>query len=121
MSGEYDFLLRVVLADTADFERLHSQHLTRLPNVARVHSSFALRTVQKSRELPFARALARRARFCRMCAANSQVLGLSTSEKLICTASATHSVLSSRPARPEIQTLELGAAFELRPAAVCAN
>ena len=52
MSGEYDFLLRVVLADTADFERLHSQHLTRLPNVARVHSSFALRTVQKSRELP---------------------------------------------------------------------
>jgi DNA-binding Lrp family transcriptional regulator len=52
MSGEYDYLLRVVLADTADFERLHSQHLTRLPNVARVHSSFALRTVQKSRELP---------------------------------------------------------------------
>ena len=27
MSGEYDYLLRVVLADTADFERLHSQHL----------------------------------------------------------------------------------------------
>ena len=52
MSGEYDYLLRVVLTDTADFERLHSQHLTRLPNVARVHSSFALRTVQKSRELP---------------------------------------------------------------------
>ena len=52
MSGEYDYVLRVVLADTADFERLHSQHLTRLPNVARVHSSFALRTVQKSRELP---------------------------------------------------------------------
>ena len=39
-------------ADTADFERLHSKHLTRLPGVARVHSSFALRTVQKSRELP---------------------------------------------------------------------
>jgi Lrp/AsnC family leucine-responsive transcriptional regulator len=52
MSGEYDYLLRVVLADTADFERLHSQHLTRLPNVVRVHSSFALRTVQNSRELP---------------------------------------------------------------------
>ena len=39
-------------AYTADFERLHTQHLTRLPHVARVHSSFALRTVQKSRELP---------------------------------------------------------------------
>ena len=52
MSGEYDYLLRVVVADTADFERVHSQHLTSLPHVARVHSSFALRTVQKSRELP---------------------------------------------------------------------
>ena len=36
----------------ADFERLHSQHLTRLPGVARVQSSFALRTVRKSAELP---------------------------------------------------------------------
>ena len=52
MSGEYDYLLRVVVADTADFERVHSQHLTSLPNVARVHSSFALRTVQRTRELP---------------------------------------------------------------------
>ena len=38
--------------DPADFERLHSQHLTRLPGVARVQSSFALRTVRKSAELP---------------------------------------------------------------------
>ena len=52
MTGDYDYLLRVVVADTADFERVHSQHLTRLPHVARVNSSFALRTVQKSRELP---------------------------------------------------------------------
>lgn len=52
MTGDYDYLLRVVVADTADFERVHSKHLTRLPAVARVHSSFALRTVQNSRELP---------------------------------------------------------------------
>ena len=52
MSGEYDYLLRVVVADTADFERVHRRQLTSLPHVARVHSSFALRTVQKSRELP---------------------------------------------------------------------
>ncbi|MEI6458886.1 MAG: Lrp/AsnC family transcriptional regulator [Pseudomonadota bacterium] len=52
MTGEYDYLLRVVVADTADFERLHSRHLTSLPHVSRLHSSFALRTVQKSRELP---------------------------------------------------------------------
>ena len=52
MSGDYDYLLRVVVADTTDFERVHSQHLTSLPHVSRVHSSFALRTVQKSRALP---------------------------------------------------------------------
>ena len=52
MTGDYDYLLRVVASDTADFERIHSKVLTRLPGVARVHSSFALRPVQKSRELP---------------------------------------------------------------------
>lgn len=52
MTGDYDYTLRVVVSDTADFERVHSKHLTRLPGVARVHSSFALRTVQKARELP---------------------------------------------------------------------
>jgi Lrp/AsnC family leucine-responsive transcriptional regulator len=52
MTGPYDYLLRVVVSDPADFERLHSQYLTRLPGVARVQSSFALRTVRKSSELP---------------------------------------------------------------------
>jgi Lrp/AsnC family transcriptional regulator, leucine-responsive regulatory protein len=52
MTGDYDYLLRVVVADLADFERVHNHHLTRLPNVTRVHSSFAVRTVQKSRVLP---------------------------------------------------------------------
>jgi DNA-binding Lrp family transcriptional regulator len=52
MTGPQDYLLRVVVSDPSDFERLHSQHLTRLPGVARVQSSFALRTVRKSDELP---------------------------------------------------------------------
>ena len=52
MTGEFDYLVRVVVADTADFERVHSQHLTRLPNVARVHSSFALRAVANVQVLP---------------------------------------------------------------------
>ena len=52
MTGQQDYLLRVVVTDPADFERLHSQHLTRLPGVARVQSSFALRTVRKGSELP---------------------------------------------------------------------
>jgi len=52
MTGQQDYLLRVVVSDPSDFERLHSQHLTSLPGVARVQSSFALRTVRKSTELP---------------------------------------------------------------------
>lgn len=54
MTGQQDYLLRVVVSDPGDFERLHSQHLTRLPGVARVQSSFALRTVRKGAELPLA-------------------------------------------------------------------
>jgi DNA-binding Lrp family transcriptional regulator len=52
MTGEHDYLLRLVVADMADFERIHSQQLTRLPSVARVHSSFAMRTVTRSTTLP---------------------------------------------------------------------
>ena len=52
MSGEFDYLLRVVVADMADFERIHKQSLTRLPGVARVNSSFGIRTVQRKTALP---------------------------------------------------------------------
>jgi len=52
MTGNFDYLLRVVVADTDDFERIHSQKLTRLPGVSRVQSSFTLRTVRKSSVLP---------------------------------------------------------------------
>jgi len=52
MSGNFDYLLRVVVSGTADFERVHSQKLTRLPGVSRVQSSFTLRTVRKSSVLP---------------------------------------------------------------------
>lgn len=52
MAGEYDYLLRVVVADAADYERIHHEQLTSLPGVARIRSSFALRTVTKRTELP---------------------------------------------------------------------
>ena len=52
MSGDADYLLRVIVADARDYERIHSQHLTRLPGVARVQSNFALRTVIKKTEIP---------------------------------------------------------------------
>jgi Lrp/AsnC family leucine-responsive transcriptional regulator len=46
MSGDADYLLRVVAADTADYERVH-KILARLPGLARARSSFVLRTVSK--------------------------------------------------------------------------
>jgi DNA-binding Lrp family transcriptional regulator len=52
MTGEFDYLLRVVVADMADFERIHKDELTRLPGVARVNSSVAIRTVLKRTALP---------------------------------------------------------------------
>jgi Lrp/AsnC family leucine-responsive transcriptional regulator len=55
MTGDFDYLLRVVAAGAADYERIHRRHLTRLPSVARVHSSFALRVIQDSASLPLTR------------------------------------------------------------------
>ncbi len=52
MSGTADYIVRVIVADARDYERIHSQQLTRLPGVDRVHSSFALRTVINKTEIP---------------------------------------------------------------------
>ena len=52
MSGDAYYLLRVADADTADYERIHRTHLARLPGVARIRTSFALRTVCKKTALP---------------------------------------------------------------------
>ena len=52
MSGDADCLLRVIVADARGLRKVHSQHLTCLPGVARVHSSFALRTVTKKTQVP---------------------------------------------------------------------
>ena len=51
MSGEDDYILTVLARDLADFERIHKEELSRLPGVARLRSSFALREVA-SRALP---------------------------------------------------------------------
>src|SRR5580693_572066 len=51
-TGESDYVLRVVARDAEDFERLHSKVLTKLPGVARLDSSFVLRSVVKSAGLP---------------------------------------------------------------------
>jgi Lrp/AsnC family leucine-responsive transcriptional regulator len=52
MAGSADYLLKVVAIDTDDFARIHRRYLARLPGVAQMHSSFALRTVFKTTALP---------------------------------------------------------------------
>lgn len=48
MAGTADYLLKILAEDTEDFARIHRQYLARLPGVAKMQSSFALRTVVKS-------------------------------------------------------------------------
>jgi Lrp/AsnC family leucine-responsive transcriptional regulator len=52
MTGGSDYLLRLVVRDVDDLERLHAKALTRLPGVNRVSSSVAMRTVVKRAALP---------------------------------------------------------------------
>ena len=52
MAGTADYILKVVAEKTEDFARIHRQHLSRLPGVAQMQSSFALRTVFKTTALP---------------------------------------------------------------------
>jgi Lrp/AsnC family leucine-responsive transcriptional regulator len=48
MAGSADYILKVLARDTEDFARIHRQHLSRLPGVAQMQSSFSLRTVFKT-------------------------------------------------------------------------
>jgi Lrp/AsnC family leucine-responsive transcriptional regulator len=52
MTGVADYLLRVVCADLAAYERFLLDHLTQVPGVASIRSSFALKQVKYSTALP---------------------------------------------------------------------
>ncbi|WP_298364019.1 Lrp/AsnC family transcriptional regulator [Azospirillum sp.] len=52
MSGDADYLLRVVVPDLASYERFLKEHLTRIPGVAGIRSSFALKQVRYRTALP---------------------------------------------------------------------
>ncbi len=52
MTGEADYLLRVVVADLAAYERFLKDHLTRIAGVASIKSSFALKQVRYNTALP---------------------------------------------------------------------
>lgn len=52
MTGEADYLLKVAAGGTMDYERLHRQHLSTLPGVARIKTAFGIRTVCKRTAYP---------------------------------------------------------------------
>ncbi len=45
MAGQSDYIMRVLVQDLKDYERIHQQSLSRLPGVARLHSNFSIRNV----------------------------------------------------------------------------
>lgn len=51
MAGTADYLIKIMAEDTEDFARIHRQHLSRLPGVRQMQSSFALRTVVQTTAL----------------------------------------------------------------------
>ncbi len=55
MTGEADFLLRVVVPDLMAYERFLMDHLTRVPGIASIRSSFALKQVKYRTALPLDR------------------------------------------------------------------
>ena len=55
VSGESDFLLQVVVADLAAYERFLTGTLLRLPGVSDIRSNFAIQTVKEHGALPVER------------------------------------------------------------------
>ncbi|HIA21514.1 MAG: Lrp/AsnC family transcriptional regulator [Alphaproteobacteria bacterium] len=52
MTGDADYLLRVVTRDLASYERFLVDHLARIPGVSSIKSSFALKQVSYRTALP---------------------------------------------------------------------
>jgi Lrp/AsnC family transcriptional regulator len=51
-SGEKDYLLRIVTESVDEYEKLFKKTLVHLPNVASVNSTFALKQIKYTTELP---------------------------------------------------------------------
>ena len=52
MTGDSDYLLRIVVPDVSDYVVFLKDHLTRIPGVASIKSSFALNRVKYETALP---------------------------------------------------------------------
>lgn len=53
VAGDFDYLLKVRVKDTSDFNRLHRQKLLTLPNVRQLRSFFVLKEVVENAPLDF--------------------------------------------------------------------
>ena len=54
MTGDEDYLLRIVVPDLQALERFILEHLTRIPGIKNIKSSFALKQVKYKTALPIA-------------------------------------------------------------------
>lgn len=54
VTGEYDYLLKVVVRNRKDLERFVVNRLTPIPGLARIHTSLALSEVKSTTALPVA-------------------------------------------------------------------
>jgi len=52
MTGDSDYLLRVVVPAVAEFERFLMEHITKIPGIAMIKSSFTLKQVKYTTVLP---------------------------------------------------------------------
>ena len=52
MTGDADYLMRVVVADLAAYEKFLMQRLTRVPGIASIKSSFSLKQIVHRTALP---------------------------------------------------------------------
>ena len=50
--GEPDYLLRILVADLAAFQKLYDKHLAGLPGVGNLRSTLVMRTVVEDRGVP---------------------------------------------------------------------
>lgn len=52
VSGDYDFMLRIVARDIHDYERFITEKLSAIKGIGKIHSCFVLATNKQTTELP---------------------------------------------------------------------
>ena len=52
MSGDYDYILKIVVKDMAAYERLIMEKLSKIEEIAQMQTQVILSTIKKSNTLP---------------------------------------------------------------------